>query len=183
MPALGDVGKAAHKGLWAQTHDRFSLLKSVQDALHDFFVARGEAVSVLPLAIDDANPEAWEQEWRDYLADAGISTRSDATRLIAWLRARGARPVHRGADRAIGRATDLINALEASGVVLDARQQNEFRAKVKALEEGEQHEQCTGKRPVAIIYLGRAFSEDDSSEYDLQYCTLPWGVQQEASLM
>ena len=113
MAPLGDVGKAAHKALWSQTHGRFSLLASVQDALHDFFVARGEGVGVLPLAVDEADVDAWTQEWTDYLGDAGIRTRSDATRLISWLRARGARPVHRGADRAVGRlwARRLISSM------------------------------------------------------------------------
>ena len=172
MAPLGAVGSSAHRALWAQTHDRHALIRGVQDALHDFFVARGEEVASLPLAVDEADVDAWTQEWRDYLADAGIATKSDGTRLISWLRARGARPVHRGADRSIGKASDLINALEASGVVLSPRQQNEFRAKVKSLEEGEAAEQCLGKRPVGILYLGRALSEDDCTEYDLQYLAM-----------
>ena len=58
MIALGDVAKAAHRGLWSQTHGRHTLLRSVQDALHDFFVARGEGVNVLPLAVDDSDVSA-----------------------------------------------------------------------------------------------------------------------------
>ena len=41
MAPLGDVGKAAHRALWAQTHDRHALIRSVQDALHDFFRGAG----------------------------------------------------------------------------------------------------------------------------------------------
>ena len=91
MAPLSDVARAAHVGLWSQTFDRYTLLPAVREKLHDFFVARGEAVSSLPLAVDEHDVDAWQQEWRDYLTDAGITTKSDATRLINWLRARGAR--------------------------------------------------------------------------------------------
>ena len=62
MTTLGDVAKAAHRGLWSQTHGRHTLLRAVQDALHDFFVARGESMNVSPLAVDDSDVSAWESK-------------------------------------------------------------------------------------------------------------------------
>ena len=162
----------AMRGCFAQPYNGVALRPAVQAALVAHFVARGETLRDLPLAVDVDDLPTWESEWKAHLVDAGNGSAADAIRLLKWLKARSGSSLGRETDKTKSLANDVICDLEQIGVILGARETAELRARITAREKGELKAQTTGRLPVGILYWGRAMTMEDGEEYDAQFNAL-----------
>ena len=159
-------------GCFQQVYGRHKNRQFVVEKLAAHFTGRGEALPDLQLAVDLDDVESWEVEWDAHMVDANCESKADRIKLIQWLKARSGNAGGRDIDKVKSWANDVINDLESVGVVLDARQTAELRAKIDTREKGELKSQCIGKMPVGILYWGRALSDQDGEEYEAQFNAL-----------
>ena len=92
------------------------------------------------------------------------------TNLAAgWLSQRMVSAAGAATEKSTGIAGVVVTTLEELGRPLDGVSATTLRAKLAAKEKGEETDQCVGSLCVAILYLGRAFKEAESKEYDAQF--------------
>ena len=118
VTALGDVAKAALASKLAEVHGPWAVYITAREALVVYLAARGEGISELPWDLDVANESAWEARWASRLRDSGITSESDKTDLVGWLRAAHS-PSTGGSAAAAGPARTALRALESAGVVIN----------------------------------------------------------------
>ena len=80
---LGTAASAALLAEFSKRHGRHVLPKDlVVQKIVDFFVARGESLTELPLEVDLDDEPSWEAEWLQVAEDASISLLSDRLKLV-----------------------------------------------------------------------------------------------------
>ena len=85
---LGEAAKAALQGEFGKSVGARRLHTEVQAALVRRYVARGEALTELPLDVEKDDVASWEAGWRAELTASGITDAGDSVRFIQWLHAR-----------------------------------------------------------------------------------------------
>ena len=82
MAPLGDAAKAALEAELGRTYRGRRLHVTLHATkLVDFFVARGEALTDLPLDVETHDTTAWRELWLALCKDAGIAGASDQLRV------------------------------------------------------------------------------------------------------
>ena len=88
MAPLGDAAKAALEAELGRTYRGRRLNVTLHATkLVDFFVARGEALTDLPLDVETHDTTTWRELWLALCTDAGIAGASDQLRVVQWLEA------------------------------------------------------------------------------------------------
>lgn len=170
MVALGEGPRAAHVALWAEVHGGMALHKvEVQDKLVAWFATAGRPVAGLAARLTyprDGTGEDLVQEWKEFWEavcdDAEIAAKSDRADLRSWVKARSF-PAADGASGGVGDV--ILNSLRSTGVAVDGPQSLALHRALKSHEEQTEGEQCRSPQVVAILHLGRTWSDVELPQF------------------
>jgi hypothetical protein len=115
MAPLGDTEKAAVVGFLRSKRGTRSLMLHVHEALTTYFVGKGIPLTELdkPPPTSQADIEKLEEEWMDFVVDAGMPDQSDRKNAARWISSEESAGT--GAGARSGKAHAVADALARRG--------------------------------------------------------------------
>ena len=146
---------ACLEAFFATKRGRFSMRKQVQIKLRDFFIARVQTLSELPVVVpseDRASP-AWKEQWESMGGAAGLDI-SDAQDLFRFIS--GGTASSTGPDSGRSVADTLFQLMDERGVTISAEVKNEAAAMLSASSAGDVKAQSTCVVAVWVLLTGES---------------------------